>query len=61
MYEMWVSVVTQLQTGIPAIQTGWSAIIDAFVNVNVSRMYGDGASSFDILLTLVSVFGFRYT
>ncbi|MHA1127048.1 MAG: hypothetical protein ACTSO7_16225 [Candidatus Heimdallarchaeota archaeon] len=41
MYEMWVSVAHQLQTGTPAIITGWSAIIDAFLNVNVSRLYGD--------------------
>ncbi|HUT81677.1 MAG TPA: hypothetical protein VMZ29_10795 [Candidatus Bathyarchaeia archaeon] len=41
MYEMWVSVVNQLQTGFPTIQTGLNAIIDAFMNVNVSRMYGD--------------------
>ncbi|HUU78762.1 MAG TPA: hypothetical protein VMX55_10475 [candidate division Zixibacteria bacterium] len=41
MYEMWVGVVEQLQTGFPAIQTGLNAIVDAFMNVNVSRMYGD--------------------
>lgn len=41
MYEMWVSVVNQLQTGTPVIRTGLSAIIDAFMNVNASRVYGD--------------------
>jgi len=41
MYEMWVGVAAQLQTGTPAIQTGISAIVNAFMNVNVSRMYGD--------------------
>ncbi|MHA1443059.1 MAG: hypothetical protein ACTSPK_14530 [Candidatus Heimdallarchaeota archaeon] len=41
MYEMWASVAHQLTTGTPEILTGWSAIIDAFLNVNVSRAYGD--------------------
>ncbi len=41
MYEMWVSVVHQLQTGTPIIRTGLSAIIDAFSNVNPSRVYSD--------------------
>lgn len=43
---LWVSAFDQLNTGIPVIQTGTSAIINAFTIVNVSRLYSDWGFGF---------------
>lgn len=44
--EMWPSAMEQMQTGLPLIKTGMSAISDAFVIVNESKAYGDWGFGF---------------
>ncbi|MBA7513571.1 hypothetical protein ES705_05587 [subsurface metagenome] len=43
---MWQWVIQTSQTGWPAFKTGWSAIVDAFMIVNVSRLAIDYSSGF---------------
>ncbi|MBY9002328.1 MAG: hypothetical protein KGD64_15515 [Candidatus Heimdallarchaeota archaeon] len=43
---IWESAITQLQTGIQDLPTGGSAIIDAFMNVNETKMYSDWGIGF---------------
>ncbi len=45
-YEYWGAAFEQLHTGIPAIKTGWSAVIDALIIVNPSRNYRDWGFAF---------------
>ena len=46
MQEMWVSVINQIETGTPLIQSGPNAIIDAFRIVNESKEYTDWGAGF---------------
>ncbi|MHA1200378.1 MAG: hypothetical protein ACTSQF_13730, partial [Candidatus Heimdallarchaeaceae archaeon] len=43
---MWEYVIDLFQSGLPAIKTGWSAIVDSFMIVNVSRLAADWSSGF---------------
>jgi hypothetical protein len=45
-FESWSGAINQIQTGIPVIKTGVSAIVDAFVIVNESKAYGDWGFGF---------------
>ena len=44
--ESWASAINQLETGLPAIKTGASAIVDAFFIVNESKAYSDWGFGF---------------
>ena len=44
--ENWPSAFQQMETGFPAIRTGWAAIVDAFLIVNESKAYGDWGFGF---------------
>ena len=44
--SMWIEAFKQLETGVPEIQTGTKAIIDAFTIVNESKRYGDWGMGF---------------
>jgi hypothetical protein len=44
--EYWASAFQQLETGIPEIKTGLSAVKDAFSIVNVSHNYNDWGFGF---------------
>ncbi|MFO7796596.1 MAG: hypothetical protein R6W84_10615, partial [Promethearchaeia archaeon] len=43
---IWADAINQIETGIPAIKTGLSAIIDAFSIINVTRLYSDWGFGF---------------
>ncbi len=45
-FENWPSAINQMQTGLPVIKTGVSAIVDAFTIVNESKEYGDWGFGF---------------
>jgi len=45
-FECWASAISQLETGLPAIKTGASAITDAFMIVNESKEYSDWGFGF---------------
>ena len=44
--EIWIREITRFQTWYPPIKTGTSAIIDAFIIVNESKLYSDWGFSF---------------
>jgi hypothetical protein len=44
--EYWASAFDQIETGLPAIKTGMSAVTDAFLMVNVSHNYSDWGFGF---------------
>ncbi len=46
--DMWIYVIELFKTGLPPIKTGWSAIVDAFmiVNVSVSKLAADWSFGF---------------
>jgi len=43
---IWADAINQIETGMPAIKTGLSAIVDAFLIVNVTRLYSDWGFGF---------------
>ena len=45
-FESWAGAIDQMQTGLPAIKTGASAISDALLIVNESKEYGDWGFGF---------------
>jgi len=44
--ETWAGAINQIQTGLPVIKTGASAVADAFLVVNESKAYGDWGFGF---------------
>lgn len=44
--EYWASAFSQIETGIPEIKTGISAVVDAFTIINVSHNYDDWGFGF---------------
>jgi hypothetical protein len=61
--ESWAGAVDQIQTGLPVIKTGASAITDAFLIVNESKAYSDWGfgfllwhSAYFTILVWVSIF-----
>ena len=44
--ENWPSAFNQIATGLPLIQTGWGAVVDAFIIVNESKAYSDWGFGF---------------
>ena len=44
--ESWAGAIEQMETGLPALKTGASAITDAFLIVNESKAYGDWGFGF---------------
>jgi len=44
--ENWPSALNQIATGLPLIQTGWGAVVDAFTIVNESKAYSDWGFGF---------------
>jgi hypothetical protein len=45
-FETWAGAIKQIETGLPVIKTGASAITDAFMIVNESKAYGDWGFGF---------------
>ncbi len=45
-FENWAGAIDQIQTGLPVIKTGGSAIVDAFTIVNESKEYSDWGFGF---------------
>lgn len=45
-FENWPGAINQIQTGLPEIKTGISAIVDAFTIVNESKLYSDWGFGF---------------
>jgi len=44
--ENWPSALDQISTGLPLIQSGWGAVVDAFTIVNESKVYSDWGFGF---------------
>ncbi|MCF7923125.1 MAG: hypothetical protein K9M55_10535 [Candidatus Marinimicrobia bacterium] len=44
--ENWPSAIDQLRTGLPALKTGWQAVVDAFTIVHESKAYSDWGFGF---------------
>jgi hypothetical protein len=45
-FESWPSAIQQIETGLPVIKTGASAVVDAFMIVNESKEYSDWGFGF---------------
>jgi hypothetical protein len=44
--ENWAGALNQMETGLPALKTGWSAVVDAFTIVHESKEYSDWGFGF---------------
>jgi hypothetical protein len=45
-FENWASAINQMETGLPVMKSGYSAVRDAFTIVNESKAYGDWGFGF---------------
>ncbi|MFQ3323447.1 MAG: hypothetical protein ACI90U_001267 [Pseudomonadales bacterium] len=45
-FENWASAIDQIETGLPAIKSGFNAVTDAFTIVNETKQYGDWGFGF---------------